>query len=99
MNFKKIIRFTVGHDQNQQQQKLFKMENRQQIRRFLDLGVLGHQPAIKAICIMTKDQYEDVAAALFQQKTGIVAKHRKIRKVAVEADERFKTKKGEDRCQ
>ena len=42
---------------------------------------------------MTVDQYEDVADALYQQKAGIVAKQRKVRKVAVEAEERFKTKK------
>ena len=85
--------FIVGRDLNQQQQKLFKMDERRQIRIMLILGVLGHQPAIKAVCIVTVDQYENVADALYQQKTGIVAKQRKVRKVAVEAEDRFKTKK------
>ena len=68
MSFKKIIRFIVGHDLNKQQQTLSKMEDRQQMRRLLNLGVLGHQLAVKAICIMTKDQYEEVADEFSQQK-------------------------------
>ena len=57
MSSKRIIRFIVLHDLRQQQQELLEMERGKQVRRFLNLGVLGRQLAIADLCVMVEVQY------------------------------------------
>ena len=53
---------------------LFKLEDRQFLRRLATLGILGRQPAIAAQCKITKEEEERVATSILLQKMGTTTK-------------------------
>ena len=50
------------------------MENRSNLRRLNDLGIYGHQPAIKAYCQMSQEEKAKITEHILKQK---IANNRK----------------------
>ena len=50
------------------------MDNRPNLRRLNDLGVTGHQPAIKAYCQITGQEKEKIVEAILKQKMPTIRK-------------------------
>ena len=87
--FKSIVRHIFKHEEGQGQGRWIRMDNRSNLRRLNDLGVFGHQPAIKAYCQMTKDEKAKVTESILKQK---IANNRKAEATFVEHREREKGK-------
>jgi len=65
------------------------MDNRPNLRRLNDLGVTGHQPAIKAYCQIAGHEKEKIIEAILKQKNAnnkkaeaIYCEHRERRNLA-----------------
>ena len=50
--FKTIFKQMIRQDVSKDQASLFQSETNQSIKRLRNLGVVGHQPAIKANCLI-----------------------------------------------
>ena len=68
--FKGIVRNIANHEMTQDHKKLFKMEDRQRLRRLALIGIKGHQPAIAALCKMSEEEKSRVVQSLMKQKIG-----------------------------
>jgi len=55
-DFKTIVRHIFKHEVKLAKGKWIRMENRANLRRLNDLGIYGHQPAIKAYCQISEEE-------------------------------------------
>ena len=65
------------------------MDNRSNLRRLNDLGIFGHQPAMKAYCQMTKGEKAQITESILRQK---MANNRKAEAIFAEHREKGKKK-------
>ena len=61
------------------------MENRSNLRRLNDLGIYGHQPAIKAYCQISQEEKATIVGHILKQK---IANNRKAEIIFAEHRER-----------
>ena len=85
--FKAIVRHVTKHEAEMGKNNWFKIDARANLRRLNDLGVSGHQPAIKVYCQMTKQEKAQVVEAILKQKT---ANNKKAEAIYIEHRERQK---------
>ena len=83
--FKAVVRHIAKYEAEQGKAGWFQMDNRANLRRLNDLGVNGHQPAIKAFCQVTNQEKEQIVEAILKQKN---AKNKKAETIYLERRER-----------
>jgi len=88
--FKAIVRHIFKHEVKQGEGKWIRMDNRSNLRRLNDLGVFGHQPAIKAFCQMTKEEKTRITESILKQK---IANNRKSEATFTPHQEKAKGKR------
>ena len=66
--FKVVVRHIAKYEGEQEKTSWFQMDNRPNLRRLNDLGVTGHQPAIKAYCQITGQEKEKIVEAILKQQ-------------------------------
>lgn len=91
--FKSIVRHIFKHEVRQGEGNWIRMDNRSNLRRLNDLGVFGHQPAIKVFCQMTKDEKARITENILKQK---IANNRKAEATFVEHRERERGKEASE---
>ena len=72
--FKKICRFIGRNDLSKEQEQILKGETEQKHNRLKSLGVIGHHPGIKGVCMIMADEKAKVEEAIFRQKYGTTLK-------------------------
>ena len=72
--FKKICRFIERNDLRKEQEQIIKGETEQKHNRLKSLGVIGHHPGIKGVCMMMADAKAKVEEAIFRKKYGTALK-------------------------
>ena len=94
---KVIVRHVTKHEAEQGKHNWFKTDARANLRRLNDLGVSGHQPAIKAYCQMTKQEKAQIVEAILKQKNAnskktetIYNEHRERQKQAETSEDAMK---------
>ena len=65
---KAVVRHIAKYEAEQGKAGWFQMDNRANLRRLNDLGVNGHQPAIKAFCQATTQEKEQIVEAILKQE-------------------------------
>ena len=88
-DFKMIVRHIFKHEVKLAKGKWIRMENRTHLRRLNDLGIFGHQPAIKAYCQMSPEEKTTIMGHILKQK---VANNRKVESTFAEHREKGKEK-------
>jgi len=68
--FKAIARHIAKHETEQGNANWFQTDTRANLRRLNDLGVSGHQPAIKAYCQTTKQEKPQIVEAILKHKNA-----------------------------
>ena len=76
-HFKKICRFIGRNDLSKEQEQIIKGETNQKHNRLKSLGVIGHHPGIKGVCMMMADATAKVEEAIFRQRYGTTLKKTK----------------------
>ena len=66
--FRAIISDIAVHEAKHDDAMIFKIEQRQHLRRLAGIGVPAHQPAIAAYCKITEEEREKVTLCILQQK-------------------------------
>ena len=66
--FKAVVRHIAKYEAEQGKAGWLQMDNRANLRRLNDLGVNGHQPAVKAFCQVTTQEKEQIIEAILKQK-------------------------------
>lgn len=84
--FKAIVRHVTKHEAGQGKANWFKADARANLRRLNDLGVSGHQAAIKACCQMTKQEKAQVVEAILKAE-AIFIEHRERQNQAETSEE------------
>ena len=84
-DFKTIVRHIFKHEVKLAGGKWIRMENRTNLRRLNDLGIYGHQPAIKAYCQMSTEEKATIMEHILKQK---VANNRKAEVIFAEHRQR-----------
>ena len=74
--FKSIVRHIFKHEVRQGKGKWVRMDNRSNLSRLNDLGIFGHQPAIKAYCQMTKGEKTQITESILKQKIANTEKRK-----------------------
>ena len=92
---KSIIRDIAMHEAKHDDAMIFRVEQRQHLRRLAGLGVLAHQPAMAAFCKTTEEEREKVTLCIPQQKAGSNPKELKNMKKLKEKDRCDRKKKKE----
>ena len=87
--FKAIVRHIFKHEAKLAKGKWIRMENRSNVIRLNDLGIYGHQPAIKAYCHMSNEEKATITEHILKQK---IANNRKAEIILVEHREKGKAK-------
>ena len=80
--FKAVVRHIAKYEGKQGKTGWFQMDNRPNLRRLNDLGVTGHQPAIKAYCQITGQEKEKIVEASLNQKNG---NNKKVETIYIES--------------
>ena len=76
--FKRIVRQIAKHEMDEEKSGWFQVEERTHLRRLASLGVLAHQPAIKAITKTTDDEKDILVRSIMAQKAGHCTKAGKL---------------------
>ena len=84
-DFKAIARHILKHEVKQAKGRWIKMENRSNLRRLNDLGIFGHQPAIKAYCQISQEEKATIMEHILKQK---IANNRKAETIFAEYRQR-----------
>ena len=69
VTFKTIMRDIAMHGAKHDDTMIFRVEQRQHLRRLAGLGVLAHQPAIAEYCKTTEEERGKMALCILQQKS------------------------------
>ena len=72
--FKRLFRHVINQDITKEDARIFAAEDKQQYKRLKGLGILGHQPAIKANCQLTASEERTITKAIFAEKRGVTDK-------------------------
>ena len=84
-DFKAIVRHILKHEVKMAKGRWIRMENRSNLRRLNDLGIFGHQPAIKAYCQISQEEKALIMEHILKQK---IANNRKAETIFAEYMER-----------
>ena len=68
--FKAVVRHIVKYEGEQGKANWFQTDTRANLRRLNDLGISGHQPAIKAFCQIAKQEKDQIVEAILKQKNA-----------------------------
>ena len=71
-SFKTIVRHIAKHEVSEEDGRTFTTERRQQLRRLVDLGVIGKQPAIAAYCQTAVKEDDAIIESILIQNAGSI---------------------------
>ena len=66
--FKRLCRFTARQDFSQAHADISKGELKQYYNRLKDLGIKGHQPGIRGLCLMEEGMKRKIEEAIYRQR-------------------------------